>query len=32
MPSIIKYTAAALHDQRFYECIKELPDGSIITF
>lgn len=32
MPSFIKYTAAALHDQRFYECIKELPDGSIITF
>ena len=32
MPSFIKYTAAALHDQRFYECIKELPNGSIITF
>jgi transposase len=32
MPSFIKYTAAAMHDQRFYECIKELPDGSIITF
>jgi hypothetical protein len=32
MPSFIKYTPAALHDQQFYECIKELPDGSIITF
>ena len=32
MPGFIKYTASALHDQRFYECIKELPDGSIITF
>ena len=32
MPSFIKYTAAALHDQRFYECINQLPDGSIITF
>ncbi len=32
MPSFIKYTAAALHDQQFYECIKELPNGSIITF
>lgn len=31
MPSFIKYTAAAMHDQRFYECIKELPDGSIIS-
>ena len=32
MPSFIKYTAAAMHDQQFYECINELPDGSIITF
>lgn len=32
MPSFIKYTAAALHDQQFYECINELPNGSIITF
>ncbi len=32
MPSFIKYTAAAMHDQQFYECIKELPNGSIITF
>jgi hypothetical protein len=31
MPSFIKYTPAALHDQQFHECIKELPDGSIIT-
>ena len=32
MPSFIKYTAAALHDQQFYKYIKELPDHSIITF
>ena len=32
MPSFIKYTAAAMHDQQFYECINELPNGSIITF
>ncbi|QES88491.1 IS4 family transposase [Rhizosphaericola mali] len=32
MPSFVKSTAAAMHDQQFYECIKELPDGSIITF
>ena len=32
MPSFIKYTAAALHDQQFYKYIKELPDYSIITF
>lgn len=32
MPGFVKYTAAAMHDQQFYECIKELPDGSIITF
>ena len=32
MPSFIKYTAAAMHDQQFYDCINELPGGSIITF
>jgi len=32
MPSFIKYTAAALHDQQFYKYIKELPDYSIIAF
>ncbi len=32
MPCFIKFTAAALHDQRFYQYIKELPDSSIITF
>lgn len=32
MPSFIKYTAAALHDQQFYSYIKELPDHSIIAF
>jgi transposase len=32
MPSFIKYTAAAMHDQQFYECINELPNGSVITF
>lgn len=32
MPCFIKFTAAALHDQQFYACINELPDGSIITF
>ena len=32
MPSFIKYTAAALHDQQFYRYIKELPDYSIIAF
>ncbi len=32
MPSFIKFTAAALHDQQFYQYIKELPDSSIITF
>lgn len=32
MPSFIKYTAAAMHDQQFYECINEVPTGSIITF
>lgn len=32
MPSFIKYTAAALHDQQFYTYIKELPDHSIIAF
>lgn len=32
MPSFIKFSAAALHDQQFFQYIKELPDGSIITF
>ena len=32
MPSFIKYTASAMHDQQFYNCINELPSGSIITF
>lgn len=32
MPSFIKYTAVALHDQQFYKYIKELPDYSIIAF
>ena len=32
MPSFIKYTAAAMHDQQFYKYIKELPDYSIIAF
>ena len=32
MPSFVKYTAAALHDQQFYKYIKELPDHSIIAF
>jgi hypothetical protein len=32
MPSFIKYTAAALHDQQFYKYIKELPGHSIIAF
>ena len=32
MPSFIKYTAAALHDQQFYKYISNLPDYSIITF
>ena len=32
MPSFIKYTAAALHDQQFYKYIKELPDHSVIAF
>ncbi len=32
MPSFIKYTVAALHDQQFYKYIKELPDYSIIAF
>ena len=32
MPNFIKYTAAAKHDQQFYDCINELPGGSIITF
>ena len=32
MPSFINYMAAALHDQQFYNYIKELPDNSIIVF
>ena len=32
MPSFIKYTASALHDQQFYKYIKELPDYFIIAF
>jgi hypothetical protein len=32
MPCFIKYTAAAMHDQQFYECVNELPNGSIIKF
>ena len=32
MPSFIKYTAAALHDQQFYKYISNLPDYSIIAF
>jgi Transposase DDE domain len=32
MPSFIKYTASALHDQQFYKYITELPDYSIIVF
>ena len=32
MPSFIKYTASALHDQQFYKYIKELADHSIIAF
>lgn len=32
MPSFIRFTASALHDQQFYQYIKELPDNSIIAF
>lgn len=32
MPGFIKYSAAAMHDQQFYDCINELPGGSFITF
>jgi transposase len=32
MPCFIKFTASSMHDQQFYECIKELPNHSIITF
>lgn len=32
MPSFVKFSAAALHDQQFYQYISVLPDGSIITF
>jgi Transposase DDE domain/Domain of unknown function (DUF4372) len=32
MPAFVKFTASALHDQQFYEYIKELPNDSIIAF
>jgi Domain of unknown function (DUF4372) len=32
MPSFIKFSASALHDQQFYEHISQLPDSSVITF
>jgi Domain of unknown function (DUF4372)/Transposase DDE domain len=32
MPSFVKFSAAALHDQQFYKYISVLPIGSIITF
>jgi hypothetical protein len=32
MPSFVKFSASALHDQQFYQYISVLPDGSIITF
>ena len=32
MPSFIKFSAAAMHDQQFYQYINVLPCGSIITF
>ena len=32
MPSFVKYSAAAMHDQLFYHYIKELPESSIIAF
>jgi transposase len=32
MPSFVKFTASAMHDQQFYECINVLPNDSIITF
>jgi hypothetical protein len=32
MPSFVKFSAAALHDQQFYQYISILPNGSIITF
>lgn len=32
MPCLVKFTAAALHDQQFYQYMNELPNGSIIAF
>lgn len=32
MPSFVKFSAAALHDQQFYQYISVLPSDSIITF
>ena len=32
MPSFINFSAAAMHDQQFYQYINVLPGGSIITF
>ena len=32
MPCVVKYTAAALHDQQFYQYVNDLPNGSIIAF
>jgi hypothetical protein len=32
MPAFVKFTASALHDQQFYDYIKELPNDSIIAF
>lgn len=32
MPSFIRFSAAAMHDQQFYQYINVLPTGSVITF
>jgi hypothetical protein len=32
MPSFVKFSASALHDQQFYKYISVLPNGSIIAF
>ncbi|WP_301922875.1 hypothetical protein [Ferruginibacter sp.] len=32
MPSFVKFSAAAMHDQQFYQYINVLPADSIITF
>ena len=32
MPSFVKYSAASMHDQQFYQYISVLPENSIITF